>query len=409
MDFSLSKRSEDLAILLGAGEGKRMRSTFPKVLHALWGMPSILRIASAVQEGLGGVRPLIVVSVKHADQIQRCFMEHGYNDKVTYCLQHEPKGTGHAVQVAMNVVKPLVGISRNVYVFPGDMGLMSADLIRLFQEAFLGRGADMMLLTGTFEGSPHDNHYGRVLRTCSDSSETADADEPLLGIVQYKDIMAMKAEDTLIKTHLKKSYTFTKDELLKIKEYDALGFAFKESALREQLYTLDADNSQGECYLTDCVERLLRSTKKVLSYRVADADLLMGFNDQKTLKRMESLARKRCYRALEGIVSMADKDDFFIHDEVQRDLISRFKTRNFNPIIIEKGAKIGRGVRLGEGVHIGRDVCLGGEGELHLESGVILSEKVSIITDIEDKIRLKAGTYYQEDPLFRKIKNENFT
>ena len=389
-----------VSIVLAAGEGKRMRSRVSKVLHPLWGVASICRIVDAIDKGLKP-KPyqIIVVSPENADQVQKALNKSFRGHCV---VQPQPKGTGHAVQIAIHQSIPST-YKGNVYLFPGDMGLIDPLTIDSFQKEVDRKKADLMLFTGRYEGDPLHNYYGRIVRAPfskksskikerASFSSSQSQQQKVLAIVQHRDIMAMKAADDLydIKTHGDKIYSFTRKELLDIKEYDALVFAFRADVMRTYTAFLRGHNVQGELYMTDCVNHMVRDGRTVLSTMAKDSRVLMGFNDRKTLSLMQSIARERCYQALNSFITFEDPQDFFIAEEVIKDLMQLAKKQTNIDIFLGKGVFLEGGVCLGKGVLLGRDVVL--SGEICLGDGCVVGQRTvmrSLMTGRRRASRIK--------------------
>lgn len=156
-------KQKNIAIILAAGHGKRIKSSTPKVIHPVWGVPSIIRVCRAVSSGLKSSNQVIVTGIK----AQMVMDMAGKHPHTIFAYQKEQKGTGHAVQVAMHALKgkKLQGV--NIFTFPGDMGLLDSKTVADFGAAFRKSGCDMMVLPGKYEGPPEQNYYGRVIRVPS--------------------------------------------------------------------------------------------------------------------------------------------------------------------------------------------------------------------------------------------------
>ena len=148
------------------------------------GVPTVERVYNACIKGIDGINTVIVVGIKAVD-----VMEHlGKREKTAYAYQEEQFGTGHAVQVALQGLKN-IPIDAIVYILPGDMGLIDAETVKQFREEFLKSNADMIVLTGLYEGKPEDNYYGRIIRAKDESGN-------VIQIMEHKDILALP-DDTV--------------------------------------------------------------------------------------------------------------------------------------------------------------------------------------------------------------------
>lgn len=141
---------DEVAIVLAAGEGKRMKSDLSKVVHKVSGLPIIKRVCNAVKDA-GIDRCLVVVG--HKEEQVRDTMK----DEVLYAVQKEQLGTGHAVMQAI----PMIGDPKKVIVLCGDAPLISADTIKKALEQNQKNGESATILSAYFEDP---TGYGRILR-----------------------------------------------------------------------------------------------------------------------------------------------------------------------------------------------------------------------------------------------------
>ena len=173
-------RSGDVSIILAAGHGKRIKSEKSKMLHEIWGKPSVCRVCDAAARGLDSDNQIVVVGKKALDVAEKLGRKKGR----VFVYQEEQRGTGHAVRIALAHAQ-LRGYSGSVFIFPGDMGLLEETTVRKMKERFYGSDCDMLALTGTFEGAVEDNYYGRIL------TSTRYPDR-IIEIKEHRDILAME-------------------------------------------------------------------------------------------------------------------------------------------------------------------------------------------------------------------------
>ena len=145
----LEEPVKELAIILAAGHGKRLKSEKSKMLHEILGVPTVERVYDACKKGIEGVNTIIVVGIKAFDVVGYL----GKKENNIYAYQEVQLGTGHAVQVALEGLNNIPG-DTNVYVLPGDMGLIDAETLQQFRAGFIKSKADMIVLTGIYEGKP---------------------------------------------------------------------------------------------------------------------------------------------------------------------------------------------------------------------------------------------------------------
>ena len=164
-----NQKCKELAIILAAGHGKRIKSQRSKMLHTIWGIPTVERVHNACTKAVKGINSVVVVGIKAIDVLNVL----GKKSNTTYAYQEEQNGTGHAVQVALKSIKnfPDDGI---VYVLPGDMGLIDAETISSFRKSFIESQAEMIVLTGVFQGDAKENNYGRIIRVKEMMQEVID-------------------------------------------------------------------------------------------------------------------------------------------------------------------------------------------------------------------------------------------
>ena len=158
LSSEMNKDVKEIAIILAAGHGKRLKSEKSKMLHTILGVPTVERVYNACKKGVNGINTVIVVGIKAEDVVKSL----GKRDRTIYAYQEEQNGTGHAVQVALEGLNKIPN-DVIVYILPGDMGLIDAETIKQFRQDFLKSEADMIVLTGLYEGKPEDNYYGRIV------------------------------------------------------------------------------------------------------------------------------------------------------------------------------------------------------------------------------------------------------
>jgi bifunctional UDP-N-acetylglucosamine pyrophosphorylase/glucosamine-1-phosphate N-acetyltransferase len=241
-------------VILAAGEGTRMRSALPKVLHPICGRPMILWPLLAARAA--GAGRLVVV-----DNPRRVLAEH-LPEGVEVAVQQEPRGTGDAVAAARDAIDP----AAPVIVINGDMPLITGEAIAAILAAHDELGAGATIASMELE---EPAGYGRVIR---------DADGQFERIAETKAAGDATPED------------------LAIREVNAGLYVFDGGALLEALGGLGADNAQGELYLPDVLPRMLAAEHAVQAYPLADPDLALGVNDRVDLALVTRLAQERIHR-----------------------------------------------------------------------------------------------------------------
>src|SRR5437899_5910138 len=290
------------AVILAAGEGKRMRSRQPKVLHPLCGRPLIaypLRAARTLAD-----RIVLVVGTNADDVVERA------GPDVRAVIQRERLGSGHAVLQA----RPEC-VDGTILVLPGDMPLLSAETIeRLVAHHRKGRAAATVLTAVVAE----PQGYGRVLRQGGRVKR----------IVEDRD--ATDAEK-------------------KIAEHNTSVYCFDSKRLWSALGKVRADNDQGEYYLTDVIGILCRAGARVDAIPVVDPAEAMGVNDRKQLAAVAVVQRRRILdRLMEVGVTIIDPASTYIEDTVTigPDTVVQPQT------VIEGATVIGSECVIGAGSHV---------------------------------------------------------
>lgn len=260
-------------VILAAGQGTRMKSSLPKVLHHLGGQPLVLhsvQMATAVSQ-----RPPVLVVGHGAERV-----EEAVGDAARYVVQAEQLGTGHAV---MQVRDRLAGHSQQVIVMYADMPLLRAETLttlQRMQQASRGPIALLTHLTDTPRG------FGRILR-----------DER--GHVQA---IVEEAQAT--------------PEQLAIREVNDGTYCFDAAWLWDHLDAIPL-SPKGEYYITDLVGTAVAEGKAVSALIVDDDDEVLGINTRVHLAEAEAVLRQRVNEALMlSGVTILDPDTTYIHPSV---------------------------------------------------------------------------------------------
>jgi bifunctional UDP-N-acetylglucosamine pyrophosphorylase/glucosamine-1-phosphate N-acetyltransferase len=240
-----------LVLVMAAGEGTRMRSSLPKVLHPVCGRPMIAwPILAAREAGAGHVA--VIVSPER-DIVS------GLPDKVQIVTQPEPDGTGGAIRAAL----PLVEQSETVLVLSGDHPLISAETISGLLETHREAGAAATVMTAVLD---EPGSYGRIVR-----DEAGD----LARIVEAKTAGDASAEE------------------LAIEEVNAGTYAFAAAPLADALKRIGADNAQGEYYLGDVLPLMREAGFRVAVHPAPDSTVMLGVNTRAELAEAEAEGRRR--------------------------------------------------------------------------------------------------------------------
>jgi bifunctional UDP-N-acetylglucosamine pyrophosphorylase / glucosamine-1-phosphate N-acetyltransferase len=247
-------------LILAAGQGTRMRSRTPKVLHDLCGVPMVLwPVRAALAAGAG--RVVVVDSPARA-------LEPVLPEGVDLVVQPEPNGTGGAVRAAIERLDSRGGggAEAAVIVLSGDVPLLGAEQIAALAEAHVAAGAAATLVTSVLDDP---SGYGRVVR---------DAAGDVLRVVETKgDGDATDAERA-------------------IREVNAGIYAFDGDALREALPRLSAENAQRELYLPEVIDLLRGDGRTIAAHVLDDPTAMLGVNDRAALAHVRKLAQRAINR-----------------------------------------------------------------------------------------------------------------
>jgi bifunctional UDP-N-acetylglucosamine pyrophosphorylase/glucosamine-1-phosphate N-acetyltransferase len=280
LSSDFNSETNEYAIILAAGHGKRLNSEKSKMLHTIGGIPTVERVLNACIAGVEGINTIVVVGIK-ADDVMNTL---GKRTNNSYAYQEVQDGTGHAVQIAMEGLENIPD-DAIVYILPGDMGLIDEETIKQFREKFINSNADMIVLTGLFEGMPEENYYGRIIRVKRENGN-------VIQIMEHKDILTLPDTKPYTVTCKEKEYSYTKEELINNKEYNSGVFAFRYGKLAEMIGELKSDNVQKEIYLTDLISLFNKKGYAVAATSPEKNYVVMGFNTQEVLAEMNEIARK---------------------------------------------------------------------------------------------------------------------
>jgi bifunctional UDP-N-acetylglucosamine pyrophosphorylase/glucosamine-1-phosphate N-acetyltransferase len=241
------------AVLLAAGQGTRMKSSRPKVLHEILGRPMISYLIDTLKKR--GIPDILVVVGYQAENVMGALEGEG----VRFVVQEPQGGTGHAVQVAMGAVPP---DSRTVMVLCGDVPLISGESLAALYELHKKTGAAVTVQTVEL---PEGAHYGRVVR--DEAGRVAD-------IVQSKDAKY-------------------RPEILAIREINTGAYCFDAGFLRRALGELTVSPVTGEIYLTDMIMLARRHGLRVEALLDPDWENLLGINSRKELAAATRTLKRR--------------------------------------------------------------------------------------------------------------------
>ncbi len=347
---------EIVAVVLAAGKGTRMKSSLPKVLHAVGGKPMLRHVMIAAKEA-GANRTVVVVGFG-GEQVAMTI-----GAGAEYVTQAQQLGTGHALMQTKDALKNFSG---TILLLCGDTPLLQGDTLKALCESHRSGNATATVLTAV----PTDpSGYGRILR-----NEAGD----VYGIVEQKDATA---------------------EQLKIDEINTGIYCFESGPLFAALDGLNCNNAQKEYYLTDVLSILARSGKRVGAVQAGDFEETLGINSRVQLAEAEMILRRRkLVELMESGVTVMDPGSTFVDAGV-----SIGKDTILYPFTwIEGNTVIGEDCRIGPNTRIS-DSILGNSITLHfsyiheckVHDGVTAGPYVHLRPDTELLSGVKVGNFVE--------------
>ena len=340
-------------VVLAAGDGKRMRSGRPKVLHDVAGRPILAWVVEAART----LEPAAIHVVFRGDAVRSgvgaALASDPGSTPLHWVEQTRPLGTGHAVAQAL----PGIAAGRGVLVLNGDGPDLEPASLRLLR---LAAGPNrLVLLTASLD---RPDGYGRVRR---------DSGGRVVGIVEERD--ASPAERAIREV------------------YTGVVVAPVE-ALRRWVAAISADNAQGEYYFTDIVAMAVGDGFVVEAVSLASPGEVLGVNDRIELEAVERrLQRRRAEELMRGGVTLRDASRVDIRGEVDAG----------EDVTIDVGVVLEGRVRIGRGAAIGPYTVLRnaeiGEGAEVLSHCVVDGATVASGARIGPFARLRPGTEIGED------------
>jgi bifunctional UDP-N-acetylglucosamine pyrophosphorylase / glucosamine-1-phosphate N-acetyltransferase len=347
-------------IVLAAGQGTRMKSALPKVLHPVGGKPMLAHVLETAQAL--GASACHVVHGHGAQAVRDWHAAQPAAGAVHWVLQAEQLGTAHAVIQAL----PGIPDAAQVMILYGDVPLISATTLQALQRA----GAHSLALVTVRLGNPRG--YGRILRG---------ADGEIRGIVEENDASAEQKQISEINTGL---------------------MSAPAARLKDWLARVGNHNAKGEYYLTDVVALAVAAGHPVVAVVAASAEEVEGVNDRVQLARAERhYQRTQAERLLREGVQIADPARFDLRGTLAcgRDVQIDVGAVLEGQVALADGVRIGpycllRNVRLGpdsvveahsvlDGVHAGAGVHIGPFARLR--PGTELADQARIGNFVETK------------------------
>ncbi|GAA0820074.1 bifunctional UDP-N-acetylglucosamine diphosphorylase/glucosamine-1-phosphate N-acetyltransferase GlmU [Clostridium tertium] len=320
------------SLILAAGQGTRIKSDLPKVLHKVCGKEMVNHVIDTMRKA--NIEDINVIIGKGADLVK----EKTSSRNVSYALQEEQLGTGHAVKCAIDFLRGKKGV---VGVFCGDAPLIKAETVDNLFKTHIENKNSATLLSSIVEDP---TGYGRVVRE----------NDEVLKIVEHKDCT---------------------EEELKINEMNAAIYCFDIERLLNSLDKLSNNNNQGEYYLTDVIGILKEEGNKVGAVTI-DYEETIGVNSRIQLAEAEGILRNRINtRHMINGVTLIDPSTTYIGDDVEigRDTII------YPGNVLEGNTKIGEGVILYPNSRISNSIIL---NNVEIQSSVIIDSQIGERTTV---------------------------
>lgn len=324
----------NVSIILAAGEGTRMKSDMPKVLHKVAGKAILSYVvdnctANAMDKNV------VIVGHKKDDVIEYFkdaplkFIEQKVGEGIPY-------GTGYAVSCAMDEFSD----EDMVYILTGDTPLFKEKTIARFMDYAQSHDFDACVLTAVVS-DPFG--YGRIIRG---------QDSTIAGIVEEKDATDKEKAITEVNTGI---------------------FAFTGRALKENIGNLRANNKQSELYLTDVIQMLNDKGKKIGGFTMCDEEEMLGINSRVQLAACEKIMRRRINRYhMDNGVTFTDQDATLIDFDVE----------------------IGRDTILGPNIHLEGKTTVGEGCVIRGESRIVdstVADRVTIESSVIEQSQVGRG------------------
>ena len=315
------------AIILAAGEGTRMKSKKPKVLHEIM-KKSMLDYVMDTAKGCGA--QAICVVIGHQAEAVR---EAAARQDVVFAVQTERKGTGHAVKMAGDFIED----DKDTLILYGDTPLITAKTLKSVIAEHREAQNSVTVVSAVVRDP---TGYGRIIRN---------VDGQFVKSVEHKD--ASEEEKT-------------------VREINTGIYVFHGRDLKQALGRLKNDNAQGEYYLPDCLEILLRDGKRVGAYIAADEREFFGVNSRVQLAEAAAILKERINRRhMENGVTIVDP----MHTYIGADVTIGRDTVLLPGCVLEGNTMIGEDCQIGPNSRL---------TDMHLGDGVTFQSSTGLESTI---------------------------
>jgi len=262
-------------LILAAGEGSRMKSKLPKVLHKIMGITMVEHVIGAAN-GAGSEDVAVVIGFK-GEEVKGALKDKG----VSFYVQDKQLGTGHAVMCADQFIDD----DKDMLILYGDTPLLAANTLKKLLDFHKNENNGVTIISAIVDDP---TGYGRIVR---------DKEGRFVKNVEHKDA--------------------TEEEKL-VKEINTGVYVFKGSSLKKALKKLNNNNAQGEYYLPDTLEIILKDGEGVNAMAVNDVSEFYGVNSRVQLAEAAEIMKKRINRAhMENGVTICDPSNTYIAPSVK--------------------------------------------------------------------------------------------
>ena len=334
------------AMILAGGQGKRMKTDKPKVLCNVLGEPMLEWVITACESA--GLEKVCIIKGYNAAMIDEYLSGRQSKADISTALQTEQLGTGHAVMQAEDFLK--ANADGNLLILNGDAPFIDAETINSALEMHVSDGCSVTVVTANI---PNPAGYGRIVR----------GENGISAIVEHKDCDAAQ---------------------LAITEVNSGCYWFRTADLIEVLGELTNDNAQGEYYLTDCIELLIKKGRKAEAFTSRNPSVVLGANDRRALLDLNNTARNEIIgRHLDNGIEFTCTDGVSIG----------------NGVTIGQGTVIHAGVILRGSTTIGCNCEIGPNciiEDTSVGSGVKLNNVQAYESVVEDDVKI--GPFVQLRP-----------
>lgn len=318
------------SIILAAGEGTRMKSKLPKVLHKICGKPLLSHVINTAKSS--GIDKNIVIIGNRSDLVRKTIEE-----EVTFIEQPMGEGVPYGTGFAVMQAKDFIEDDSHVIILYGDTPLITSETINNIVDFHKKGNYEATVLSADFDDP---TGYGRIIRDKNGNVEA---------IVEHKDANELQRE---------------------IKEINSGIYCFNGKSLKLALDRLDNNNAQNEYYITDAIKILNDLGLRVGGYKVLDNEEIFGVNSRQQLAEAEKIMRKRINNAhMVNGVTIINPDNTYIDADVR----------------IERDTIIYPGVIIEGKTSIGEDCILGHNSRI-VDSVIGNGVEIQISTIIESKV-----------------------